>query len=426
MYAIINTTAGPLNLRSGPGSNYSVVTAIPKGEIVLVTEYGAEWCAVSWGEWSGYAATRYLNFNVNITPEPSESPTPTPTPTPTPKPTPTPTPSPTPTRTPDDGVAGSIAFTITQTGLYDEAYNTSSLILVLPEGEMVTVQTYGPDWCYVTYYTMSGWIRTAHLHIISSATPTPTPTPSPSAEPSPDAGLPGEQITHAPSGREEWRLAWVSAAVTAVKLRETAAEDARVLAELPAGTQLKVLESRDTWSHVLWQDKEGYVFTRHLAWVSPEESMGVLYINTARDGLALRSKPSTDSTVLTRIDRGEQVLLLADLGDWCQVQYGSLSGYCASAYLSKTRPEASISDDTMLLDPTLTDVIGWYALISTHRESSIYLRAWCSTHAPDVTEVQHGAQVILLQKGDIWCKISCKGVTGYCLTSELTLIPPQT
>lgn len=51
-----------VNLRSGPGTSYSVVTSIPSGSIVeiLGCTAGYEWCGVNYAGTEGYAAGRYL------------------------------------------------------------------------------------------------------------------------------------------------------------------------------------------------------------------------------------------------------------------------------------------------------------------------------------------------------------------------------
>ena len=51
-----------VNLRSGPGTSYSVITSIPAGSIVeiLGCTAGYEWCGVNYAGTEGYAAGRYL------------------------------------------------------------------------------------------------------------------------------------------------------------------------------------------------------------------------------------------------------------------------------------------------------------------------------------------------------------------------------
>lgn len=60
--AVINTKNAPLNLRSLPSTDSSVITSIPKGTTVTVIEYYTDWCYIEWGDYRGYASTGYLAF----------------------------------------------------------------------------------------------------------------------------------------------------------------------------------------------------------------------------------------------------------------------------------------------------------------------------------------------------------------------------
>lgn len=68
--AIVATKSGPLNLRSAPTTNSSVIEEIPKGSIVgVIKEMDADWSRVQFGDFLGYVASRYLQRE-NIPPEP--------------------------------------------------------------------------------------------------------------------------------------------------------------------------------------------------------------------------------------------------------------------------------------------------------------------------------------------------------------------
>lgn len=58
--AEIKVTTANLNLRSGPGTGYSIITVMPKGAEVTVTGYSGNWAIVKYGNYSGYASNTYL------------------------------------------------------------------------------------------------------------------------------------------------------------------------------------------------------------------------------------------------------------------------------------------------------------------------------------------------------------------------------
>lgn len=53
-----------LNLRTGPGTGYGRITAMPDGAIVDVTGCvrGYNWCRVNWAGYDGWASSNYLAF----------------------------------------------------------------------------------------------------------------------------------------------------------------------------------------------------------------------------------------------------------------------------------------------------------------------------------------------------------------------------
>lgn len=58
-------TSADLNLREGPGTEFRVLLAMPRGSQVQVSYCSAEnvWCFVQYGQSSGWASSRYLTNN---------------------------------------------------------------------------------------------------------------------------------------------------------------------------------------------------------------------------------------------------------------------------------------------------------------------------------------------------------------------------
>ena len=166
------------------------------------------------------------------------------------------------------------------------------------------------------------------------------------------------------------------------------------------------------------------MLSKHLTYTEPLDSIGIMYIDTISDPLAMRDQPSTSgSKVLTYIPRGEKVLLIKELDGWCQVQYGDYVGYCASVYLSRKRPNEYEADDTPIYDPSLAGAEGWSAVVHTGG-LTLPLRKWCASDAPVLVTIPDGKTVKLLARGEIWCKITFEGKDGYCLTEKLILQAP--
>jgi uncharacterized protein YraI len=54
-------TASDLNMRTGPSTDYPVVTAIPAGAPVDVLSCSRSWCSVAWLGYQGYSSRSYLD-----------------------------------------------------------------------------------------------------------------------------------------------------------------------------------------------------------------------------------------------------------------------------------------------------------------------------------------------------------------------------
>jgi len=57
-----------LNLRSGPGTNHGIITAMPRGAQVAVHQCPGSWCQVTYGGVTGWASHRYLSGAVAMQP----------------------------------------------------------------------------------------------------------------------------------------------------------------------------------------------------------------------------------------------------------------------------------------------------------------------------------------------------------------------
>jgi uncharacterized protein YgiM (DUF1202 family) len=57
-------------------------------------------------------------------------------------------------------------------------------------------------------------------------------------------------------------------------------------------------------------------------------------VNTAKDPLSIRVKPSQNANVIAKVPKGASVCILSVYDDnWYKVKYKSITGYAASAYI---------------------------------------------------------------------------------------------
>lgn len=64
-YYTVNTESTSLNLRSGHGTGFSIITSVPKGAIVYVSKADGMWVHVEYNGYTGYCAMNYLTANTS-------------------------------------------------------------------------------------------------------------------------------------------------------------------------------------------------------------------------------------------------------------------------------------------------------------------------------------------------------------------------
>ncbi|MBQ3156115.1 MAG: SH3 domain-containing protein [Clostridia bacterium] len=375
-----------VSLLAAPSMSATAIMELQHGTQVTVLSNDGSWCRVEVAGVEGYLLNSSLDFGATGV---------------------------TPTDAPDaeemTAIVNSTASTLNLRSGPGEAYSVTAEI---PKGTEIVVTERGETWCAVRWGSLTGYVMTKYL-LFGDEDPTPTPTQTTESEP-----------TNTPAPVEpEGRTAWVMKTVNYVNLRKSASTEAEVITRIPSGDELIVLEEKGTFSYVKHGVGTGYVLARHLTYTKPLPSIGILYVNTDVDPLSMRDEADLyDSVILTRIPRGEAVMLIEREGDWSYVQYGDYIGYCASQYLSYKKPTNYAVDDIPIYDPTMQAVTGWTALNNTSEALPVY--KWCSYEAPELTKIPAGGSMKLLQTGDIWCQISYEGEKGYCLTTKLVLLAP--
>ena len=451
--AIVRTVSGSLNLRQQPSAQAMIIATIPRGESIVVTERGESWCAVRFGNISGYVMSEFLYF-------PAE----------------------------DSQTVTSYAIVTTQSSalnMRSQPQTGSAIVTMLPRGARVGVIEWRNDgWVKVSYENAIGYASASYLTpegqadapeempagtmaTVNTASDALNLRAAPSTASTVKRTIPRGATVELLEQGAEWcqvryqgvsgyvatrylafggqpqetphisETATVRTASGGLNLREAATTDARVLATIPSGAAVEVVTRGDPWCRVKWSGLTGYVMASYLSFEPIEVTM---YVN-APSGVNLREGPSTDTAILAGIPYGAAVVASGVSGEWRQISFGGLQGYVMARYLSdapvqpqvieaaawsdapEEEPERQEPDpayDTPVFDATLVEVPGWHAEILA---SALNVRQWCDASAPLMTTLPGGARVDVMQVGDDWCYISYEGIDGYCVTRYLKLQP---
>ena len=131
-------------------------------------------------------------------------------------------------------------------------------------------------------------------------------------------------------------------------LRTQTSQSAPIIARIPRGTLIKVLDLGSVWSKASYNNKVGYVMTKFLSDTAPapettppstetppapEGSATYALVVTEKGSLNLRRSPSAAAALLNYIPRNAYVQVLEKGSEWCKVTYNNQTGYAMTKFL---------------------------------------------------------------------------------------------
>lgn len=326
-------TTANVRMRSGAGTTNSILATLAKGTTVSVLSQGSEWSQVSYNGMTGYVINTYLKFNTAAV----------------------------------QPLDGKTMVTTAKVNMRSGASSDSGVLMVVPAGTQVQVYSEANGFSQVAFGGLNGYIMTQYL--ASAGTSAPVQTTSTSAR-----------------------------TTTIVRLRAGEGTTYDILATLASGTQVTVMSKGAIWSRVSYKNMTGYIMNQYLSFSSGTAPAG----SSAATGksvrvltsVKLRSGEGTNFTSLTTIPGGSTVTLLNEGSTWCQVRYGSQTGFIMTKYIEGLSATATTST-------TATTT------------ATVNLRAGEGTGYSSLAKISKGTQVTLVNKGSEWSKVKYATYTGY-------------
>ena len=347
--AKVVTPSGALNLRGLPSTGGKILAQINPGEEVNVLRAEADWCRISYDGMVGYVKTEFLQFASGMV-------TATPTAAVTTESTATPVPETTvATAVPTASVR--YAWVTTPSGYLNLRTGPSTKNGVMgqlkPGTRVVVLSATADGWAQVQTDTKTGYVQSKFL-----TEKTDTPNVTATSAPEEDDGDTGD-------------VRYVVTSIEYLNMRASASETASVVAAIPKGWAVRVLEAGATWCKIRYDQQTGYVMTKYLT------------------GSAGSQATSSVTAVPT-------------------------------ATATEAPTATAEPTQTPVIDVTLRDAGNWQAAVAGDvRETE--LRSWCAEDAPTLATLTTADSLTLLRMGDEWCYVSAKGKQGYVETNALAL-----
>ena len=209
-----------------------------------------------------------------------------------------------------------------------------------------------------------------------------------------------------------------------LNLRQKASITSSILAQMPHGTQVNLLEEMGEWSRIQYGTLTGYVMTGYLTIQGDGEEttppaadgigMATVALSDESQTLNLRAAPTTNSSVLARLRHGQTLTVLERYENWTYVQFGTTCGYVMNDYIVYA---ASGEEDDAQNPPTGETRKAIVRLQSA--DSKLNLRAGKNLTSGVLARLSAGETVTVTEWGAEWCQVSARGMTGYCATAYL-------
>ena len=400
--AQVTTPEGSLNLRAKASSGAGILARIPRGDIIPVLSVEGAWTQVTYDGKTGYVMSVFLTYLYDQ--QPAITPSPTPAPALTPAPT-----AQTALYARVDTADGSL-------NLRKKASSGAGILARIPQHEVVEVLERQGAWTRVRYQDQTGYVMTVFLSFVEvpySATPRPTENAS------------GLVMT-----------AQVTTKKGSLNLRERAASGTKVLATIPQNAWVTVLSRGDKWSQVSYGKHTGYVKSEFLTFSSEPapatpapvtgEAEPYARVTTQEGSLNLRSRASSGAKVLCTIPRHQVVEVLSKGAIWTEVRYAGEIGYVKTEFLTFLAGAAATDAPPAPQTPTplpgiITDLPEPQAARVTAAEGSVPLRGAAESGAAVLAVILRGEYVLLMARGEEWCRVQYEGQTGYVPSACLQL-----
>ena len=336
-----------------------------------------------------------------------------------------------------------------------EEGGANNIIMELPHGAIVEILlTYPDEWRYVDYNGVKGYI---HGQVVASIT---SGDPSPYIPVVPESPVIFIGVVYHPYG-------------SFVNLRYScsAEDNTNVLAQVPSGAKVEVMEQTGSWSKVRYNGVVGYMVSSYIlaengsssstapgsvpsTQIIPAQPTGgsvsgnkrVVYNKNSGFVYLRSSKDSSNiSNVLMKVYNGTVVELLKDEGLWSFISVGGTTGYMVSSYLAIETSSSSESGSAFSAEiaPAQTTSVanaqkpvsslvyhvtpaqssrktGRY-LVRGKNGGNVKIRSSKDDSSSDnvLFSLSSGAVVELLKDEGKWCFVRFQGIEGYVLSEFL-------
>ena len=334
-----------LNVRTGPGTIYSIIGQLTNGErITVVTPYADTfWHKILYNGVYAYVHVDYVKLDTPSSPtdpgsglpEPSlrpiytEEPEPTATIPPTPTETTNPQPTPTATTQPDDGALPYDAVgyvTCSSLNVRNGPSTSYNVVGRLYRNDVVYIKkSYATSsWHLIYYGNTVRYVYSAYIKVTNTT----------DGYCYYENGVYKASSSGGSTGTDGSDSA-VYGTVTAssLNIRSGPSTSYAVIGSIPRGGVIEVKEYGATWSKIQYGGISGYVATQYFNLTTGSTSAPADTATVLASSLNIRSGPGISYTRIGSVLYGASVTIISYDSSWSKIKYAGITGYVSSTYL---------------------------------------------------------------------------------------------
>lgn len=295
------TSTTNVNVRSGPGNSYSVLTVMKSGTTTSKLGASGNWTKVTVNGKTGYVYNKYLS-NTGATS--SVQPT-----------------------APSTSTSKTVYVTASVLNVRSGAGTSHSVIGSLTKGKAANVVGTSGNWYKIKYGSGYGYISASYT---SSKAPSGSTTNTP-------------PTTSSSNAKTYY-------STTTLNVRSGPGTSYASKGVLSRGQAVSVVDSSSYWYKIKYGSGYGYVGSKYLTSSKPsstpsapstpsvEATVKTVYTTCA---LNVRAGASTSYRVLGVLASGKSASVVGTSGNWYKIKYGSGYGYISSSYTTSSAPSTS-------------------------------------------------------------------------------------
>lgn len=307
-------TGNSLRVRSGPGSDFNILSSLNKGERVQITKEDGNWYEVKASFGKGWISKDYVQISSDQA-----------------------TTNDSPSNNPSSG-----QITTDSLNVRTSPSLQSNVIGKLNKGNVVQIHSEQNGWTKITYSNQFAWISSEYV----------------------------KKEQNKSEKKQANNLAGVNGKITAtiLNVRETSSLDGKIIGKVSKGDTFKIIEEKNDMLKIeLKPGTYGWVAGWYIERSIPEESStsnGTVKNSTvtiSHNGTNIRSEPNLNSGVVRRANAGETFPILNIHKDWYEIQLPNgtnafVAGWIVSVsdgvpQAEKRGSQKNLRNKTILIDP---------------------------------------------------------------------------